>query len=259
VRLPGPRFLLAVVALAFLGYGAVLAWDTRSTVAVLSMGAVFLFFALVLPVDWQRLALKLWGASVEVERAKAAQETLANLPQDAWRQAWRQLVRSEELPPEELPAEIEPPAEEPAAAPSPPARPAREARSRLLLESLRARPAMASHEVSDGWILLRLKREAPATDADLAVACAIRKPGGEFLVGVPRLVGPTEPPMILGAYPRGGSWLHYEATFPDFFTSDDEELAPGIYTVIWGTLARPGGRAHVLATDSFEWPPRTDH
>jgi hypothetical protein len=197
VRLLGPRFLLAVVALAFLGYGAVLAWDTPSTVAVLSTGAVFLFFALVLPVDWERLALKLWGASVEVERAKAAQETLANLPPDAW----RQLVRPEEFAPEELPAESEPPTEEPAAALPPPARSARKARSRLL-ENLMARPAMASHEVSDGWIRLRLNREAPATDADLAVACAIRKPGGEFLVGVPRLVGPTEPPMILVAYPR---------------------------------------------------------
>jgi hypothetical protein len=124
----------------------------------------------------------------------------------------------------------------------------------LLLESLRVRPAFASNEASDGRIRLRLKRQAPPTDADLAIACAIRKPGGAYLVGVPRLVGPTGPPMILGGWPRGGQWLHYEAIFPDLFAGADDDLPPGTYAVAWGTLARPGGRAHVLATDSFEWP-----
>jgi hypothetical protein len=92
---------------------------------------------------------------------------------------------------------------------------------------------------------------------DPAVACAIRKPGGEFMVGVPRLVSPTEPPMILGAFPRGGTWLSYEAIFPDFFTDADEkeEFPDGRYVVIWGTLVREGRRSHVLATDAFSWPP----
>jgi len=207
---------------------------------------VFLFFGLVLPVDWERLALKLWGASVEVERAKAAQETLAGLPPDVR----LQLVRPEE--------ELAPPEEpEPAPASAPPARPARGAPSPLL-ESLRVRPAFASNEASDGRIRLRLKRQAPPTDADLAIACAIRKPGGAYLVGVPRLVGPTGPPKILGGWPRGGQWLHYEAIFPDFFAGADDDLPPGTYAVVWGTLARPGGRAHVLATDSFEWPVPAD-
>jgi hypothetical protein len=60
-----------------------------------------------------------------------------------------------------------------------------------LVKDLLTRPAFASHEVFDGWISLRLKRLTPLTDADLGVTCSVRKPGGEFLVGVPRLVGPT--------------------------------------------------------------------
>jgi len=257
---PGPRALLTAVGLAFLAYGAVLAWDAHSTAVVLAIGSIFLFFALVLPIDWERLNLKLWGASLEVERAKVAQETLASLP----REVQRELVQQEQLEPAEVVPEVEsaPPEEVPAPAAGGGAAGAHgggsaAARSRLI-EDLRTRPAFASHEVFDGWIRLRLKRLAPPSDAELAVTCIVRRPGGEFLVGVPRLVGSAEPPMILGAFPRGGAWLNYEATFPDFFATEDEELPPGTYTVIWGTLLREGGHANVLAMDSFEWPPASE-
>jgi hypothetical protein len=245
---------LTVAGLAFLGYGAVLAWNAKSAPAVLAIGAVFLFFALVLPIDWQRMVLKLGSASVEVERAKAeaAQETLARLP-TVVRQ---QLVQPEDLPtalgwvfPSNAPPEQPTPAVAQPAGASP-----SESRARLI-ENLLTMPAFASHETFTDWVRLNLKRQTPQTDADLAVTCAVRKPDGEFLVGVPRLVSPTEPPVILGGWPRGGNWLMYEAVFPDFFATEADVLPPGTYNVIWGTLAQPGGRAHVLATDRFEWPP----
>ena len=89
-----------------------------------------------------------------------------------------------------------------------------------------------------------------------AVVCSVRKPDGVFLTGIPRLVGSAEPPTILGSFSRSGSWLNYEATFPDFFAPKDVELPEGRYQVIWGTVAPPGGRAHVLAQDSFDIAPR---
>jgi hypothetical protein len=213
-----------------------------------------LFLGLVLPVDWRRLMLKVGSAEVAVERAEAAQETLASLP----REAQRELLPAEGLPTGEEPLEGEGDGltEEEAVEAAEAAGELTEARAQLI-RNLLTTPAFASHERGTRWVQLRLKRQAPETDSDLAVACAIRKPGGEFMVGVPRLVSPTEPPMILGAFPRGGTWLSYEAIFPDFFTDADEneEFPDGRYVVIWGTLAREGRRSHVLATDAFSWPP----
>jgi hypothetical protein len=125
-----------------------------------------------------------------------------------------------------------------------------------LAEHLLTRPAFASHETEAGWVRLHLKRLAPSTDDAVAVTCAIRKPGGELLVGVPRLVGPADPPTILGTFARRGSWLHYEAIFPDFFVEADAdtELPAGRYFVHWATVPPPGGRPHILASDSFDWP-----
>src|SRR4051812_43209967 len=102
MRPPFPRLLMTAVALVFLGYGAVLAWHAHSATAVLAVGAIFLFLGLVLPTDWDRLVFRLPGASLEVERAKAAQEALASLPE----KAQRELLPVEGLPTEE-PAEEE--------------------------------------------------------------------------------------------------------------------------------------------------------
>lgn len=241
------RLVLAGVGLVFLVYGAVIAWREKSAYALLAIGAVFLVLGLVIPPDWQKLVLKLWSVSLEVdrERAQAAQETLAAVPPEA---------REQLLPAEDLPAALgwaganEPPAPETA---TPPREPALE----RLAEYLLTRPAVPSHEpLEGGGVRLQLKRKAPVTDPDLAVACSVRKPNGDFLVGVPRLVGPAEPPMVF-SWSRGGSWLTYEATFPDFFASDDENLPAGIYMAIWGTVAREGTRSHILGSDRFEWTP----
>ena len=78
-------------------------------------------------------------------------------------------------------------------------------------------------------------------------------PNGEFTGAIPRLVGPSEPPQVFGV-DRPGSWLEYEAVFPDFFGIAPDQLGEGRYLVFWGTVARAGGRPHVLASDAFDWP-----
>src|SRR5205823_4775911 len=75
--------LLVAVGLGFLAYGAVLAWHTHAATAVLAVGTLFSFLALVLPSDWSKLALNFPGGSVEVERARAAQDILLSLPHSA--------------------------------------------------------------------------------------------------------------------------------------------------------------------------------
>jgi hypothetical protein len=251
---------LAAAGLAFLGYGAVLAWSSKSAPAVLAIGGIFLFFALVLPIDWEKMVLKFGGMSLEVVRAKAAQEMLAQMLDRLPPEAREELVQADDLPAAlgwVAPGEDAVPEQPTPAVPQPAGASSRQRRTRLI-DNLMTRPAFASHEAHSDWVRLTLKRQAPTNDADLAVTCAVRKPDGEFLIGIPRLVSPTEPPVILGAWPRGGPWLNYEAIFPDFFPSDSDEPPPGTYNVIWGTLAQPGGRAHVLATDQFEWPPAGD-
>jgi hypothetical protein len=148
------RLILAALGLAFLVYGAVLAWRAHDATIVLTVGVLLLFFGLVLPVDWSKLALKFGSASLEVERARAAQETLASLPPDAQ----RQLVQPEHVAPE---------ADEGAPALPPPAQPVADlARVReALIERLTTQPAFASHEVSgEGWIRLRLKRRTTPSE-----------------------------------------------------------------------------------------------
>lgn len=229
------RLAVAVVGTALIAYGAVLAWRAEAATAVLVVGAAFVVVALVLPHDWTKLALGLpGGARLEFERAQAAQETLAKLPRAA----------QQELAQTQLPA---------AAAPAGPAP------SERLTEDLLSREAFASHETGTGWSRLMLKRRATAVPTE-PVTCVVRKPGGGHLVGVPRVVEWTEPPTLFGSvstFKAPGTWLLYEAVFPDFFveagTDLDAELPAGDYVLSWSTSSDP---PRVLASDSFAWPTR---
>jgi hypothetical protein len=245
------RLLLAGLGVIFLLYGAVLAWHPQDATTVLAVGAVFFLVALVLPADWSNLTFALpGGPSVKIERAaNSAQGQLAALPA---------AERQQLAPPAD---EAEPQAEQPQeteATPTVGVEADVDERRTAYARAHYRRPAFASHEsLGRDWLRLRLVRHIPPTLEPGAVTCAVRKPGdADFRVSVPRLVGPTSPPSLLGVtLNRPGVWLEYEATFPDFFFAREDELPNGQYVAIWGIVPQVGGRAHVLASDVFAWPP----
>lgn len=263
--IPWPRLLVAALGLAFLAYGCLLAWKASSADLVLGVGAVLLLLAFLVPADWRKLTVGLpGGGSLEVERAEAAQEALRSLPHELQ----QEIVQAEALPELEAPAEAVAneggdgdgvAAGQPEPAPAPPAEPA-ESPAERLARFLITQDAFATHETATRWLQLRLKRRVDLASSPTPVTCAVRKVGGGWAVGVPRLTGAGDPPRLFGTttVARAGTWLEYQAVFPDFFMeagADVEvEFPPGEYVVYWGTPTSTGG-VHLLATDRFGWPP----
>ena len=208
---------------------------------MLGAGIVLIFLAFVLPSDWSKLALNFPGGSVEVERARAAQDTLLALPHSAQEQLDSEALVAGVA--EQTPEEVGAGAADNLA----------ETRERLAARLADTR-AVASHDEFEGWIRLRLKRRLALGEGATGVICAVRKPNGTLFSGVPRLIGPVTPPLVLGLPLRSGPWVDYEITFPDWFTDEDaDSLTSGSYLALWGTVPA-AGRPHVLATDNFEWP-----